>query len=1737
MPCCSKSLCDTPVPDEVISESSEVVADCSVKSLDKTKYKSLKYRMLKNCKDKQILSGSDSSITPVITDKMETDFPIKSKDLSSNTIRSLYKDNESRVTDFAECDKTEAPRLDDIIERIRSLRPKKISEKDDILAVLKSGNEAFKQDISPTEEENVSQILPTSLDSARVGKESRMGASIAAGSVKIALPNGKIVKPKTLAEKRRLLRREFESDMRSKMQVNDQLLERQILRQKSNNRRPEYYDVRDKLLYDNAPMTRLSWIRATELPSANITFRQQYMMIDGRYVRICGSRGGSKRFLSPPPSSSDILEKKPAKIKQRLNSDQQSQFLPGPLCKKHLLIRKIPEMNNLYIRKKLPPIFLEVFPQFERPLEKIAESYLKIAFSNIVDNERARFASSALYNFENKEKFAFPLKYSDEQKEILCCLKEPIALPIEKSEVKLESLSDDSEIINDMLSEMFRCVETSLLDDSIIKLDPDAEAISKLPEIVSKSTLPESVSPERNTINYARKTALELRRLNVTVIEATECAANIAACCKEAYCHLGCVCSSLKCLTYSKRHCGNVECMFECTCEYTYRLRQKRSISQNNTSSIDEDDMLELKDRVCSGLAPVEAEFKHAVVVNQDHSVTLVDGETEKRKRSVKVPKRFNDYISSETMLPQPLSPIKHNEEIYEPRKINRTPIIPKEKLLLPRNLEVRLYNLKLEDVEPWCMVHELYKCFCDCMDAFGEPFGEGKCDNSLDQSDQNDDSTQNGHSIKTLNRTILLDTDEKNPLDKKNWHVELFSSDVEQETSSTVVEPVKRKIGPVISKYKDVSKKDSSVMRRKSNESLKRTRSSGNEEEKETVSKQPRIQIKSPWDLNQMVEQISGNKKDDEGSLLDEFALSTTSVVTEDAKFNKPPINGKNGVQAFVRQQLDDVKRSMRCARINQPYLPRNNRKDRTKRETQKRLAEIAAENANPTLLKRLQLLVKRSQISSMQRGLKLTSITNDMNDNKEQIELQPVKQMSLLGPPPLKPAPGARLLQKNVTNSDSQVLSITTKKESKTVNSVVNREILRMLNQKGALDAYFDISKPWMYHFQCLQWYKMLTSYKNNRINLWLEKNPAQHGTMALLTTSKNPPVPNCINMKTLEPAIAKRNVIDIPKFAIKIYSDCQKIHDPKHELQYVFMRAFPTHWTLEGVIEKGYKSKKENILDSNSALEIRNKKDDLEIKSFDETKKNSSSDIKTDIIQSSDKRKSLPNFVKKRIHTGKQNAVVKKRRLTQESQCNKSNSSSESDIKTDITKNIESKNASNSEPVIDKISNSANTSDIIASNDSSLENTSKMEELPFLIGMRYLFVSMKEKFSLLTSIRNGYRVTYNQLENAIETANSRKVYVRLKFKQNDLNSDQRGTVFAVPWCNDGVFIGPYGLSEQCMITKQIYWRNRILALTDYVRAVQNKDPKPVGYWMCYYGDDKKFIISYKNLAKRIDCLENNPNDSKLDDTSAEPIKVTSPNSLLKTNLSRKNSPPMLINKALQPEQKLITTPKLIKEDVISKIQCLNKEKVLSSENSAMTFLQRLSPAVEKGNNKSLLLNGNKQTPPIKITKVSSLNIGNLSNSQNHIPQKKADSSKLDTSINNAISKLSFMKNPLTKNVNNDFFQTLLKNGKLECNVNKSNDTSLDKNNEDSDDEPELIINEAENEVIDLLSDSEDDSIDLGAPGKRWLYCDVNGIGYVEAQVLKDKKISLRLPFSASTSEFKNFPDATSFINTYVL
>lgn len=317
--------------------------------------------------------------------------------------------------------------------------------------------------------------------------------------------------------------------------------------------------------------------------------------------------------------------------------------------------------------------------------------------------------------------------------------------------------------VSSILKDMIECVLNHEIEDSIIQDDPDASGtLTVIPPKCLKKSVAKCV---RN------KVYRELNRLDVNVIVMTDdrngCVENIkgGAFCEQDFCQLGCVCASLQACQSSAAlsdHCGNPECMFECSC-------QESSTDQSNNNSAAEKSSLlystamRLQDEGNRHLAKVEKEFRHTVIQSKNEMIVVgggSSGDGGRRRREIKLPERYRDssvvlgkefamaeckMIAGEDINITPALSSVHTtkrserQQLYLPdyvqvgvpkaASVSVTKPLHKSmrgKLTLEQKIPLWCERFKvkpcrihiertegLEGVVPWCMIHSKYDCFC----------------------------------------------------------------------------------------------------------------------------------------------------------------------------------------------------------------------------------------------------------------------------------------------------------------------------------------------------------------------------------------------------------------------------------------------------------------------------------------------------------------------------------------------------------------------------------------------------------------------------------------------------------------------------------------------------------------------------------------------------------------------------------------------------------------------------------------------------------------------------------------------------------------------------------------------------------------------------------------------------------------------------------------------------------------
>lgn len=143
-----------------------------------------------------------------------------------------------------------------------------------------------------------------------------------------------------------------------------------------------------------------------------------------------------------------------------------------------------------------------------------------------------------------------------------------------------------------------------------------------------------------------------------------------------------------------------------------------------------------IRDKAAASLAKEERDFTSTVVISNDKTVILPNSDQYKSgKRNKKMPKRYDDCINQ-------LIGIKNTSDVSDSECISNKKVVEiaetKEETIdelrnsLPAkeflnrlvHVSVNLERMdNLLELEPWCMVHCLYKCFCKLNATRGKPF------------------------------------------------------------------------------------------------------------------------------------------------------------------------------------------------------------------------------------------------------------------------------------------------------------------------------------------------------------------------------------------------------------------------------------------------------------------------------------------------------------------------------------------------------------------------------------------------------------------------------------------------------------------------------------------------------------------------------------------------------------------------------------------------------------------------------------------------------------------------------------------------------------------------------------------------------------------------------------------------------------------------------------------------------
>ncbi|XP_032511968.2 uncharacterized protein LOC116766272 [Danaus plexippus] len=457
--------------------------------------------------------------------------------------------------------------------------------------------------------------------------------------------------------------------------------------------------IAKSILESDSPVTRQIWQMVMNINPLDCKYTTQFVLCNGKHIQINGSKGGKSKFITnydigkvKKPTFNKRINKRPFIPKKRglLHNSLNVKFKPGPLTRKLLLDTsnqryQFGDMDLI----NLPKVGLDVQPTIGKALAPAISTYIQNTFlydgDGTITKTWADFSVSVLGTLKNRvpaqineDCVTFDVNYKCHQRRVLMrhdsdktnILYDVSSSVDRRTEEESTILSEVKNIMKDILDS----VEISLSQDNMYFAEDDPRDHYNDTETDSPVQL-KSISSK----NKPKRKCNELNRLDVTVITIPKTSEpSKSDKCFKAFCTLGCVCESIRCSFNLKRHCGRLECMFNCKCDFS---------KYNTMDTIDNDcsdilpGLVNLDKKLALNLAKEEQKFHQTVIFTDDKSIHL-----KSTKRNWKTSKKYAEFYSKMRL---------------------------KAEIDGSRMLSIQCVNLDCKDVEPWCMVHNLYKCFC----------------------------------------------------------------------------------------------------------------------------------------------------------------------------------------------------------------------------------------------------------------------------------------------------------------------------------------------------------------------------------------------------------------------------------------------------------------------------------------------------------------------------------------------------------------------------------------------------------------------------------------------------------------------------------------------------------------------------------------------------------------------------------------------------------------------------------------------------------------------------------------------------------------------------------------------------------------------------------------------------------------------------------------------------------------
>ncbi|XP_058457345.1 uncharacterized protein LOC131434546 [Malaya genurostris] len=428
---------------------------------------------------------------------------------------------------------------------------------------------------------------------------------------------------------------------------------------------------------------------------------------------------------------------------------------------------------------EMPRVEIEVFPRIDRPLDPTVKPYLKmiLPFRGITE-KWARFSVSTLKTPDRDEtdsrSFSFSLPYNNNQHRLLIRRRllestttmEKHTLSAEslqkfEAEQKLpltfrKHLEEPSEPVDpvekecaDILAEMTDAVAIGLAEDLFIGQDPDGDYTKEDKPVHKPACIQDNVGKSSECAAKSKRMIREMKRLNATIIESIPQPLSASGAlgddsklrCDQQYCSKGCICDVFTGGRYTtsgnKNHCSKIDCIFGCDCGYEKkrtasvdaRKDSSSDLREDGLSSLSNEDVKYLREKATARLAKEEREFTPTVIMTTNSTVLVRNTEMEARRHKKK-PKKYDDYYNGDNVrciingiIPDEGEPNPRDVivERVKPKVAIDRPLSTLEKI---RHSHVVLNKLQdLDEIEAWCMVHCLYRCYCRGNATSGKPF------------------------------------------------------------------------------------------------------------------------------------------------------------------------------------------------------------------------------------------------------------------------------------------------------------------------------------------------------------------------------------------------------------------------------------------------------------------------------------------------------------------------------------------------------------------------------------------------------------------------------------------------------------------------------------------------------------------------------------------------------------------------------------------------------------------------------------------------------------------------------------------------------------------------------------------------------------------------------------------------------------------------------------------------------